>query len=176
MPSLRTKARIGYDFTAKHIYEKTAHSLKNYDVCNRMAMDLLKSSIRVFALLMFGFIVAISGPLYKICFTDEKEMFFPVILPFIDPDTKRGFYINIASQSLTCAGALFIVPGCEEVICISKINVLAIAAVIQNELMDLRKSIEHNKQYLNEYNYQFRNLVLQIQDYNRFKIYLPIFN
>lgn len=50
---------------------------------------------------------------WKILFTDEKELFFPVIFPYTDPDTPKGFYLNLAHQLLVGFLGAFIVLGSE---------------------------------------------------------------
>lgn len=95
------------------------------------------------------------------------EIIVPVILPFIDPETKYGFYINTVNHCFYCFCAIFLIPGCELFICVMKNNILAIATVIQNNLMSFGEMIENNKQYLHKYNSEFKNIILQALDSDR---------
>lgn len=84
-----------------------------------MADNLLFSSIRVGLLQLGCMLVAAFTSFYKIFFIHENEMPLHLILPFIDPDTQQGFYINLANQFMTGCGGIFIVTGSEITVCLT---------------------------------------------------------
>lgn len=75
------------------------------------------------------------------------EMTIPVILPFVDPDTKNGFFINLTSQLVTCAFGIIIIPVGEQVTVVIKNNILAAAAMIDSDITTLKKSLELDEEY-----------------------------
>ena len=91
-----------YNFAGDFIYTNANTTPKTYNVCNDMANDLIVSSIKIISLVFIALFLGCSGALYKLFVKNEKELIVPVILPFIDPDTEQGFYINFGSQFLSC--------------------------------------------------------------------------
>lgn len=156
-----------YNFGADYIYAKSDVSPKNWNVCNKMAKYLITCTIRVNLFVVLSYALAICAPLWKTLCTDEKEMILPVILPFINPDTKSGFEINYIYQVITCAFGSFIVPGCELILCIMKNNVSAIAAVIVNAVTEFQIRLEKNDDAVDNILLEYRNLILKILDFDR---------
>lgn len=168
VPSFCERARESYHYASKNVYANSNISQSNYKVCDRMATDLLLSSIKVTLLTYFSLILISLVPMYKLLFTNEREMIVPVILPFIDPDTVTGFYINLTNQLFTCFCGLIIIPGCEVISCILKNNCLSIAAVIENGLTEFKDLLINEKKFCDKHAYQFRNIILQILDFDKY--------
>lgn len=112
------------------------------------------------------------APMYKTLFTDENEMMIPIVVPFTDPDSPNGFLIAMGYQGLVSLGGLFIVPGSEIVSCVMKNNVAAIAAVIENGLTEFQDRLRKDKRFLPKHGIPFRNLIVQIMDFDRSEFYL----
>lgn len=161
-------ARQGYNFAANHIYSHSDISAEHYKLCDRMTIELLKSAIRVAFLQLFSMSLMALSPLYKILFTDEKELMVPVIIPFVDSDTKNGFYFNLANQLLILGGGIFIVPGTELVICFIRNNLIATAHVIKTAICEFDESLVTHKKFSRNHISQWRNILLQILDFDRF--------
>lgn len=144
--SSRKKARSLYNFSGEYIYANTNFTPKNHYVCNRMANELVTSSFKTVLLLHLSLVHGVGAPLYKIFFTNEKETLLPVILPFIDPETKYGFYINLAYQYVSCLCGFFILPRTELLLCEHKNTFLSYAAIVENDITgfgcQLNKSVE----------------------------------
>lgn len=157
-----------YNFGGEYIYANSAISPKNKCICNLLAIDLITSSMRINNFVILSLLLAIGAPLYKIFVFGEHEMIIPVIIPFIDPDTDNGFYINLANQLINGAVGLIVIPGCELVTCVMKNNVSATAAMIENGLAELKSSLETEKKFSNENDWQFQNIILQTMDFDRF--------
>lgn len=170
VPSLCKKARYCYNFGAKHMYAHSNNSPKNYEVCDRMATQLLASSLRVSFLTYFSMILNAGAPMHKTLFTDENEWMVPVIVPFTDPDTRNGFLINMGYQLLIAGAGLLVVPGSELVSCVMKNNVSVIAAVVENGLTEFNERLRKDKRFFVKHNNQYRNLIVQIVDFNRFEL------
>lgn len=107
------------------------------------------------------------APLYKIMYLGEKELIIPFIIPFLDPESEHGFYINMAHQSINSVFGLFIVPASEILICVLKNNVCVAAAVIENSFMEFKIKIQENKEFSYDQTLQFQNIILKIIDFNR---------
>lgn len=166
MPTSRAKMRKLYNFGGEYIYANFAISSENQSVCNLMAIDLIRSSIRINNFVLLSMLLAIGAPLYKIIALDEHEMIIPVIIPFIDPESEFGFYVNLANQLFNGVFGLIIIPGCELFTCVIKNNISATAAMIKNVLAELGIALESKCEPINDW--QFQNLILKTMDFDRF--------
>lgn len=157
-----------YNFSGKYIYPNSDVSAKNYVLRDRLANELICGSLKVVLLIYVSLILGIGAPMYKLLFTDEKEMPMPVIYPFIDPDTKRGFYINLASQYLSCLSGFVIFPGVELVLCALKNNFTSYAVVVENDITDFGCQLKDERKCSHKRTSQFRNIILKVLDFGRF--------
>lgn len=89
-------------------------------------------------------------------------------MPFIDFQTQQGFYINLANQIMICLIGVIIVPSVELVNCVMMNNVSVLAAVIENKLAEFGGAIKREDQLSAEHMQRFRNIIVQIMDYDRF--------
>lgn len=156
-----------YNFAGEYIYANSHTSPKNHSVCEQMAILLATSSFKTNALIVFSMNLICSAPLYKLFFTDENEMVIPVILPFIDPETPNGFYINLANQLFICAYGVITIPATELITCVLKNTISVSAAVIENTLLEFEGLLMENEELSSKRSWQFRNIVLKILDYER---------
>lgn len=167
-PSSCEKLRSIYNFGADYIYANSEISSSNFDVCNRMAIDLLKSAIKISSLVFVAYIILVSLPFYK-TLHNEYELVLPIIMPFVDPNTQNGFYINMANQLVHLCIGSFGIPIHNLFGCILKNNVLVTAAVIENTLNEFKKKLKNNKNFAKETACigEFRNIVLKILDFHK---------
>lgn len=168
MPSKRKQYKRLYNFAGEFIYANSGTSSKNHRVCNRMAIYLLSGSIKISLLMLFSVSLCVFPPLYKIFFTEKNEMIIPVILPYIDPDTKKGFYINLANQMVTCVYGTVIIPATELITCVLKNTVTSTAAIIENSLQEFEDSLQHTTIFSNKHALQFQNLILKMIDFDKY--------
>lgn len=134
-----------------------------------MAISLLIGSIKIFSLIFLANVFACVGALFKIFVKNEKELIIPVILPFIDPDTDEGFFINFLSLVPSCAIGVILIPATELLTCVLKNSVSVAAAIIENSLQEFGDLLkDRNPQFSAENSKRFRNIAMQIMDYNRF--------
>lgn len=100
-----------YNFAGDFVYVNSESTSHNHRVCDKMANDLLINSMKICALVFLSINLGACAPIYKLTSTDEKEMVIPVILPFVDPDTELGFYLNMVNQFVICLYGSIIIPG-----------------------------------------------------------------
>lgn len=134
-----------------------------------MAIYLMTCTIRVNLMVFLSYSCLIWAPLYKNLYTDEHEMFFPILLPFTDPETDSGFTINLINQLISVLLGTFVIPGTEIVTCILKNNVTATAAVIKNSLLEFKSMVRKEKHFSIKCAWEFRNIILKILDFDRFE-------
>lgn len=135
-----------------------------------MAINLVTRSLIIGLLVTLSLAMAGFVPIYKLIFTDEHEWIISIILPFIDPTTSNGFYINITNQLLICALGGAVIPGIELITCIMKNNAEVAAKVIESSLLDFEKDFKKSKKLSIECGWKFRNIILKILDFQRFAL------
>lgn len=133
-----------------------------------MAFNLLICVIRVTLLQITSLLLVSIVPMYNILFTDDKEMIIPVILPFIDPNTTNGFYLNVANQLVISGFGAFIVPGSELVSCITSNNLTVTAHMINNSLIEFNELLNEQQKFTKKHMEQFEKIVKQISDFHGF--------
>lgn len=163
----REKYRSLYNFSGKYVYENSRTSAENHCVCDEMAIELATSSTKICLIMIFANSLATVAPIYKLIYTDEKELVIPIILPFVDPDTEHGFYLNLANQLVICLYGIIIIPATELITCVLKNTIATIASVVDNSLQEFTKTLKQNKTFSAEQNQNFKNILLQILDFNR---------
>lgn len=162
------KIRSIYNFGPNFIYANSEISPRHYVVCNRMAIDLLVSVIKVNSIVFIAFTILIGLPFYKNAH-NEHELILPIIMPFVNPNTQNGFYINMANQMLhLCIGSLAI-PIHNLFGCILKNNVQVTAAIIENTLIEFKMKLKNDKKFAKDTMciWEFRNIILKILDYQK---------
>lgn len=137
-------------------------------ICDRMAIELLLSSVKVTTLIMFSLMLGTCAPLYKTLFTDEKEVIVSFVYPFIDPGSIVTLFINLVCQSIEASSAFIIVPVSELITCVLNNNITTTAAVVEIELIELKNKLELENKYSNEHALHYRDMIVKILDFNRF--------
>lgn len=167
-PSTRKPCHHIYNFAGDFIYANSKQSPRNNVVCDKMAIYLLTSSLNINLLVNISTISMIFAPLYKKFAQNENELFIKIVLPFVDPETPNGYVINMISQSITCVFGSIVIPAIELVTCVLKNNISAIAAVVSNDINEFGNYSEVNSNYSVRHTQLITNIILKIDDYNRF--------
>lgn len=167
LPSTRKQYNRMYNFAGDYIYTSIKTSPEN-KVCDKMAIDLIVSSFKIMNLIFFAMTLSCSGPFYKLILKNEKELIIPVILPFVDPETEHGFYINFCYQIVSCVYGLILIPGSELITQILKNNILVTATVIENSFEGFGRQLEDDMKFSLAHTLELRNILLKIIDFNRF--------
>lgn len=133
-----------------------------------MAIHLMTEALKINLIILLTIFFASSVPLYNIFFTDKNDMIVPIILPFFDPDSQSGIYMNLVNQLVFCAYGAIIIPGTELVTCVLKNAVSVTAHVIENALIEFDDSLQQSTEHSSEQLLKFRNIILRILDYDKF--------
>lgn len=167
IPTTREQYRRLYSFAGEYIYANSEFSVENRNVCDRMAIDLITSTAKIIFLIFFSIFLAVCAPLYINFFTDGNEMLIPIILPFVDPETRNGFFINLANQLIIAFFGSIAIPATEVITCVLRNNILVAAAVIENTIKELEDVIAHCKGFSVDHHRQFQNIILKTLDFDR---------
>lgn len=162
-----------YNFPRDYVYGNSQMSPKINYICNRLAIHLLESSIRTSILLNVSLLLVICIPIYMTLVLSQNRMVILIVLPFTDPTTQHGFMVNFIHQSMTVACGFLVLPAVELVPCMLKNTISVTAAVIENSILEFNDQLRGNPSipFSNEMNCHFRNLILQISDFNRLNVF-----
>lgn len=170
LPSTREKYRSLYNFGGDFIYANSRISVEINSVCDRVAIDLVSKSFIVNCLISLSLVLAIGSPIQKIIFTGENALIMPIILPFIDFETKTGYMINTINHIAICALGATVIPGIELATCVIKNNISIMAEVIKSTILDFANAFKRIDRSTVEINSEFQNIILKILDFERFDL------
>lgn len=178
VPSSRKKIKYLFIFARDFIYANSDSTPKNFYTCDQMAVNLFSKSVKIVLLVLFSLNLTTCLPLYNIFFNSASDSYnkiiVPIILPFIDFRTQQGFYINLANQIYICLIGAVAVPYIESMTCVMINNCSVSAAVIGNTLTEFGGSIKRMDRFseredqLSEYTQRFKNIIVQMRDFDRF--------
>lgn len=140
-------------------------------VCNQSAIKLLKSTSTTFGIIASSMIILLIFPMYAYVFKQDIQLPIPVVLPFTDLETKNGITLNLANQVFIAliggTGNL----GIEIITCILKNNVWASTVAICHAIDEISEYIEYPKGDMKRFiDLKFRNILIQVQDLDRYVI------
>lgn len=78
MPSKRKQYRYLYNFAGDFLYVSSKTPSSNHDVCDRMAIYLVTSTLKVLLLIAVSFSFIIVAPTYKNVFTVEEAVIWTI--------------------------------------------------------------------------------------------------
>lgn len=93
-------------------------------------------------------------------------MFYAAVLPFTDPTTDLGFYINFVHQIVTLTIAFPGLFGIELVFCIVRNAIAVNAALITDSIQTLDENLRRDPTFSIERAWELRNLIVKVQDFD----------
>lgn len=132
-----------------------------------MADQLIKDSIRTVTMVTLSMMMFVAVPMFLIIFLRQQHMIMPIILPFTDPESDDGFYLNFIHQiGFGLLGPCAIV-GIEMCTCVNINAAMTAAAIIRTDLEDLELALHTNSTFTAHRAQEFRNIIVEIQDFHR---------
>lgn len=81
-------------FSGEYIYKDFDEPIKYTKVCDESVGQMVKVAFEDLALFILAMLIMNVLPAYLYFFKNERELVLPFILPFTDPETNLGYYIN----------------------------------------------------------------------------------
>lgn len=121
--------------------------------------DLVQNAVIVILILLLGAVAFICYPLYTYIFEGARPLIVTSFIPFTDPETTTGYYVNIIHQLvLAHCGTSFSIGV--EIAFVLIVNAMSTGVeVIKHSFEELptgQWSVQDNR--------KFRNILLRIQD------------
>lgn len=159
---------VMFSFAGKYIYAKCNSSRSRYNTCNRMADQLIKDSIRTGTMVTLSMMLFVAVPMFLVIFLRQQHMIMPIILPFTDPESDDGFYLNFMHHIFFGTLGPCAIVGIEMCTCVNINAAMTAAAVIRTDLEDLELALHTNAKFTPERAQQFRNIIIEITDFHRY--------
>lgn len=157
-------------FFAEHIYEGYNASPDYRKVCDDCTAHLFRSAFYDISLFLFSFLLVVLIRFYLLIFKNEFQLFYPWILPYVDPETVVGFYINFGHQMAFGLCAFCALLGIEVTITTLKNSVYLQSMSISYSIDQFDKCLSAEKDFKIKMKAQLRNILAQIGDFERFTL------
>lgn len=155
-------------FAGERIYTDDKSNGKYHRVVDQSAVQLLKETIKTLSLVSGSLAIFCFFPLYSIIFKNDLQFPLPVILPFTTLDTYNGLFVNVLNQFFICLLGFTGNCGIEIIACILKNTIWASAVPIRYEFDELTNELhELESAECVEIKFRLRNILVQIQDFDR---------
>lgn len=165
IPSTCARARALYNFAGDYIFVNSNVSAKTSEVCDRLAIDFIKHIVIVMVILGAAFSVGGFQPALKTFLSDERILFIPIVMPFTDPNTPNGFYLNLVHQMAGGALGIIGIFVVEMVTCVVRNTSITIAAVIVNSISEFIDLLKINNRFPRKNKWHFRNIIQKLLDF-----------
>lgn len=136
--------------------------------CDNCAINLTVDTALFQLLLVGSMTFLVVSPIYSFFVLHEYELPIPIVLPFVDPDAPSGFKINLVNQITFAVFGSIVVVSFEFLICMLKNSVIVTVAAINCQIEELDESLTSNDRMNIEQIKRFHNVLVQIQDFDRY--------
>lgn len=146
---------------------------KYINVCNKSAVKLLTSTIVTLIIVIGSMNIYVGFPVIASMFTDDLQLPIPVYFPFTDYKTKTGLFVNLLNNLFVASVGLAGNIGVEIITSMLKNTIWACTVAISHSIDEISASVEQPEPKSKEIIiHQFRNVLLQVQDYGRYISFL----
>lgn len=162
----RFKLNSLINFPGKFIYIDNTESSKYNKICEESVKKLVKNVVIVISFVILAHAVVVVGPIYAYIFKDIHVTPFATHLPFVEKDSHTEFILNLAPQSVIALSSMIYSITVEIMTCLIDNTISTIPKLIRFNLEELAK-MSHKKNSLLILHVHLRNVLIQVQDYNK---------
>lgn len=159
-------------FSGKHIYLDRKPFTEYERKVDENAGKVITDSLLTTVFVIFSFFLVIIGPAYVFVVHGEYVVPTGVILPFVDPNTGRGYAINIIIQFGTAIAALLGLVSIEGMSSMINNAYTVMADILCFNMRKFSDDLGHGT-FSNENRAELRNIFVQLQD---LEVYLDELN
>lgn len=137
-------------------------------VCDKSAIKLLTSTAITLVIIVGSMNIYVGFPITTSMFSGDLQLPVPVFLPFTDYTTTHGLVLNLINNVFVGGVGLAGNAGIEVITSMLKNTVAVCTDVVEyaiGELTLLLKDPKHQQK--NVIKSKFRNILMQVQDYDR---------
>lgn len=135
-------------------------------VCDDSAIRLIKVTTEDMMLFVVSAFFLLALPVYLYFFKNEHELLLPLILPYVDPDTRDGFILNCTHQLILASVGICGMLGVEfeKQICKNAVWVQSVVTCYQLDEMDVYLKQETKHEY--EIKMRLRDVLAKTRDFD----------
>lgn len=153
-------------FFGVHFVYTNINDAKLYEILDNRATSFIADTVKLLALIATSAFCFCALPLYEFIFNGQRALLINLMLPFVDPDTWHGFYLNTLNIAftvgITVAGQIAF-----EITHLTIINNLKSGAdVVRYNLSKLDVALNRSTSFSITTKCQFRNIIMRSQDLN----------
>lgn len=150
-------------FAGLFLYKDRIPSTEYEKRVEKHSKSFFKSTIFEITFVLTSFTFIIVGPIYVFIFKGEYVIPTGVILPFIDPDSPRGFLLNVGIQMSVIFVGVLAITGIEGTTCMIVNNFEAMADLTCFSMKQFSERLRHGKfDYADKM--EFRDILVRLQD------------
>lgn len=171
IPSQREKLQSILFFVSDNIYTDIDEKSDPVyiSICDQSAIKLLKSTAKILGLFYTSLFTYTIFPAFITIENHEMQLILPVLVPFTDLNSINGLTINVLNQLITIFTGTVGNFGTEVIICMFKNTIWAMAVTICYSIDKLITSFDESEPFSNRIvTFHFQNVILQVQDINRY--------
>lgn len=131
-------------------------------------IKFVTSTFKVLLVILISFSFIGIVPIYKLIYTDERELIYAVILPFTNPETDMGFIINTINQMISVLIGAPAAIAVETITSLLKNTISTFAALIKCSLTEFDNSLKDDKHFNEKQHWELNNIIKKILDFDRF--------
>lgn len=154
-------------FGGNYIYPVDGESEKLRKAQDEAATMMIRASLTILAAITMSSIVYVMYPMYTYIFESAHPMTIPIILPFIDPDTNPGYYLNVANQVFISFTGIFGNIGIEFISSMMVNNIWVGVSSVQCALDEFSEFIRQKPHETLHMKYKLRSILMRIRDLDR---------
>lgn len=142
-------------------------SEKLHKAHDEAATMMIRASLTILAAITLSSIVYAMYPMYTYFFENAHPMTIPIILPFIDPETNSGYYLNVANQLFISFTGIFGNIGIEFISSMMVNNIWVGVSSVQCALDEFSEFIRQKPHETLDMKYKLRTILTRIRDLDR---------
>lgn len=154
-------------FGGNYIYPLGSESEKLRKAHDEAATMMIRSSLTILAAITLSSLVFAMYPMYTYIFENAHPMTIPIVLPFLDPDTSFGYYLNVANQLFISFIGIFGNIGIEFISSMMVNNIWIGVSSVQCALDEFSEFVKQKPNATLDMKYRLRTILMQIRDLDR---------
>lgn len=152
-------------FAGNYIYKDSSNA-KFQRMLDRRVLQLLTHVLIISGLLFTGYIVFESLPIATFLLTGKRTMVTAVQLPYFDPASDLGYYLNVINQTVLSHFIVFVNIGVDSTFAMIVNSMWAGVDIIRYSVDEMQHNFRQNGNSV-EQRRRLRNILIQIQDLDR---------
>lgn len=161
------KLQVNANYVGKYFSVISNVSRSHRKLCDKMANQFLLNTSKTFLWLNISFTILVFIPIIVILSGNKDMMIIPIVIPFFEPNSIFGYYINLSNQLVFCFLGAFSTLGIETTTCMLKSYMETAAAVIQLEMEELSEHLQQNSTFTKKRTIEFRDIIVKIQNFDK---------